>query len=232
MLATQSYEAARLHCAKCLLNLYPWDETARVAPAAGRSHPRRAVSTGGSYRYRMGILELFARRRSRDAAATRLYIDAVQQARLPVFYTEIGVPDTMEARFALVSLHVHLLCRRLSRESRETGGALAQALFDMMFADMDRNLREMGVGDLAVGKKIKKLAGGHYAAAQRVEWALEDGGAAIGEIVSRTLGDDISLSDAQTARLTDYVNAAVEDLSAQDSAALLDGRAAFPALSS
>ena len=97
----------------------------------------------------MGILDMFARRRGRDVAATRLYLDTVAQARQPAFYLDYGVPDTTEARFALVSLHVHLVCRRLSRESAETGGALAQTLFDTMFADIDRNLREDGEDALA-----------------------------------------------------------------------------------
>lgn len=176
----------------------------------------------------MGILDRFARRRSRDAAATRLYLDAVEQARRPVFYTDFGVPDTTEARFALVSLHVHLLCRRLSTESAETGGALAQALFDAMFADIDRNLREMGVGDLSVGKKIKKLAGGHYTNAQRIEWALEDGDTALGETLVRALGEGTGLTDEQTARLAAYVHSAIDGLARQDTAALLDGQVAFP----
>jgi cytochrome b pre-mRNA-processing protein 3 len=177
----------------------------------------------------MGILQRFARRRSRHAAASRLYLGAVEQARTPDFYTRYGVPDPTEARFALVSLHVHLLCRRLSRESAETGGALAQALFDTMFTDIDRNLREMGVGDLSVGKKIKKLAAGHYAAAQRIEWALEDGDAALAAAVAGSLGEGVTLSGEEEARIAAYVHAAIDGLAAQEAAALLDGRAAFPA---
>lgn len=176
----------------------------------------------------MGILHMFARRRGRETAANRLYLDAVAQARQPVFYLDYGVPDTTEGRFALVSLHVHLICRRLSREPAETGRDLSQALFDTMFADIDRNLREMGVGDLSVGKKIKKLAGGHYAAAQKVEWALEDGEDALADTLRSIYGEADETMAHHRSRLAQYVRAAIASLAGQDTGALLAGNVSFP----
>lgn len=105
-----------------------------------------------------------SRRAQSDAvspATLRLYQRIVEQARHPVFYTQLAVPDTPDGRFDMVMVHAALVLRRLRQESAVTANA-AQALFDLMFADMDQNLREMGVGDLAVGKRIKAMAKAFY----------------------------------------------------------------------
>ena len=75
-----------------------------------------------------------------------LYRAAVTAARAPVFYAAHGVPDTPDGRFDIVALHVFLTLRRLKRDGGTTAMALAQALTDLMFADMDRNLRELAGG--------------------------------------------------------------------------------------
>ena len=95
-----------------------------------------------------------------SAVARRLYEAVVAQARQPVFFAEWEVPDTVDGRFEMVALHAHLLLRRL----RDGGPAadLAQALFDVMFADMDASLREMGAGDLGVGRRVKQMATAFY----------------------------------------------------------------------
>jgi cytochrome b pre-mRNA-processing protein 3 len=109
--------------------------------------------------------------RIRREVAQKLYRDLVKQARMPVFYRELGVTDTPEGRFEMVGLHVALLVRRL-RAAGAPGQALAQELFDLMFADMDESLRHLGVGDLAVGKQIKRLAGHFYARLRALDGAL------------------------------------------------------------
>jgi len=103
---------------------------------------------------------LFGRDRT-DRIASDLYLALVEQARRPEFYAEGGVPDTLDARFEMIVLHAYLVMRRLGRMG-EDGQRLAQALFDQMFADMDRNLREIGVGDLSVGKQVKRMAKRFY----------------------------------------------------------------------
>jgi cytochrome b pre-mRNA-processing protein 3 len=90
-----------------------------------------------------------------------LYGALVGQARNPAFYRDMGVPDTVEGRFEMVALHVFLALRRL-RAGGEPGKDLGQKLFDVLFDDMDQTLREMGVGDLSVGKKIKAMASSFY----------------------------------------------------------------------
>lgn len=89
-------------------------------------------------------------------AAAALYAAAVAAARDPYFYASLGVPDTLDGRFDLISLHAFLLVNRL-QDAGDPGPALAQAVFDAMFQDMDRNLREIGVGDLSVGKRVRAM---------------------------------------------------------------------------
>ncbi len=115
--------------------------------------------------------------RRRAAAAGALYAAAVAQARHPGFYTELGVPDTHDGRLELVQLHVILLLRRLQRGGVD-GQALGQALFDAFFKDLDRSLREGGVGDLSVGKWVKKIGQQFYARATALEPALAHADAA------------------------------------------------------
>ena len=101
------------------------------------------------------MLGLF-RRKTHERASYMLYTEAVRAARAPYFYTELRVPDTLDGRFDLVGLHVFLLIDRL-RAAAPPGPAIAQGVFDAMFADMDFNLREMGVGDMAVAKRNKEM---------------------------------------------------------------------------
>jgi cytochrome b pre-mRNA-processing protein 3 len=96
------------------------------------------------------------RRDKHERAAFQLYTAAVAAARHPYLYAVLGVPDTLDGRFDAIGLYVYLTIRRLSAEP-EPGPALAQAVFDAMFHDMDINLREMGVGDMSVGKRNRAM---------------------------------------------------------------------------
>lgn len=88
-------------------------------------------------------------------AAAALYAAAMARAREPRFYAEFGVPDTLDGRFDCLAMHVMLLVRRLGRDAE--GRDLVQPLYDAMFDDMDRTLREMGVGDLGVGRRVQQM---------------------------------------------------------------------------
>ena len=136
-----------------------------------------------------GFKERALRALGRDpvqAAAVRAYTALVEQARLPVLYEEpprgFGVPDTVEGRFDLVTLHVFLLLRRLKdapERNAARGGvdadAFARHVFDVMFRDMDDSLREMGVGDMKVGKKVRGLAEEFYGRVGAYDGAMADG---------------------------------------------------------
>ena len=103
----------------------------------------------------MAFLGLFGRKRH-ERAGFALYTQAVQAARDPYFYAELGVPDSMDGRFDMIGLHVCLLIERL-QQAAAPGPALAQSVFDAMFSDMDHTLRELGVGDMSVGRKVKAM---------------------------------------------------------------------------
>jgi cytochrome b pre-mRNA-processing protein 3 len=108
------------------------------------------------------------------SVAHRLYERLVRHARLPLYYGRLGVPDTPEGRFEILALHVGLAVRRLRGLGRQ-GEAAGQALFDLMVADLDVNLRELGVGDLSVGRQVKRLAGQFYARLAVLNQAFGDG---------------------------------------------------------
>jgi cytochrome b pre-mRNA-processing protein 3 len=97
------------------------------------------------------------RRAAPDArAGCALYREAVALARSPWFYRELGVPDTLDGRFDLIALHVFLLVHRL-QDASPPGPSLAQGIFDAMFHDMENNLREIGVSDLSVGRRVRAM---------------------------------------------------------------------------
>src|SRR5207248_6283966 len=106
------------------------------------------------------MIPLFRRKPLQDAAELA-YRRVVSQAREPKFFTDIGVPDTLDGRFELICLHAFLFLRRLKGETRPAP-ELGQRFFDAMFADFDRSLREMGTGDLSVGRQVKRMAQAFY----------------------------------------------------------------------
>lgn len=103
----------------------------------------------------MAFLGLFGRKRH-ERAGFSLYTAAVRAARDPYFYAELGVPDTMDGRFDMIGLYAFLLIDRIHNEP-PAGPELAQAVFDAMFSDMDHTLRELGVGDMAVARRVKAM---------------------------------------------------------------------------
>jgi cytochrome b pre-mRNA-processing protein 3 len=99
----------------------------------------------------MILSKLFARK---PTSAQRLYEAIVADARQEKFYTEMEVPDTLDGRFDMIVLHMFLVLDRLRGEAAD----MSQQLTDTFFKDLDRTLREMGIGDLSVAKKIRPMA--------------------------------------------------------------------------
>lgn len=152
---------------------------------------------------------------ARDRAAAELYLALVAQSRRAAFYRCGGVPDSTVGRFNMIVLHAFLVFHRLKAERPRTD-ALAQALFDHMFADMDRSLREMGVGDLVVGKKVKRLARGFYGRVVAYERALaapDDG--PLEAALRRNLFDGVVPEPEQLAAMAGYLRHAAATLAAQ-----------------
>lgn len=168
----------------------------------------------------------FLRRPRQDRAGLVLYGIAVAAARAPYFYTALAVPDTLDGRFDMVGLHAFLLMRRLSQAARP-GPALAQAVFDAMFQDMDHSLRELGVGDLSVSKKIKQMWEAFHGRAAAYEAAFAAGAdpAALPAALARNVWRGAATPHA--ADLARIARAQDAHLAAQTLPAFADGRADF-----
>src|SRR5678815_3207519 len=107
------------------------------------------------------MLKRLFKPRPAQAAGEALYASTVAQARTPALYAELGAPDTREGRFEIYSLHVYLLLERLKDQGPQAADT-GQALFDAYVSALDNALREMGVGDLSVGKRMRKLGEAFY----------------------------------------------------------------------
>ena len=158
-----------------------------------------------------------------------IYGMIVTQARDPLFYRDLGVPDTVDGRFDLLLLHLWLLLRRL--RSADSGRALSQALFDHFCSDMDANLREMGVGDLAVPKRMQALGEAFYGRTAAYDFAVEDlavedGDEALASAISRNILNGEQVEQAR--RLAVYARTAGERLAQTEDAALLSASWKFP----
>ncbi len=178
----------------------------------------------------MGLFNLFRSRRH-ERNGFLLYGAAVGAAREPWLYDRLAVPDTLDGRFDTVGLLVILLIQRLRNDPDPAGAPLAQAVFDAMFADMDLNLREMGVGDLSVGKKVKEMWNAFHGRARAYEAAVEAGDAdAMAQAVLRNIWrrEPEAEPDAAAAALARYAMVVAAALASQPMAALVQGQAHFP----
>lgn len=163
----------------------------------------------------------------RDATADRaaeIYVAVVNQARRPEFYGPGGVADTVDGRFELILLHTAMVIRRLNAAG-DDGKVLAQALFDALFGDMDRNLREMGIADIRVGRRVKNLATAFYGRARAYEEGIAGGAAPLAEALARNL----QLPAPAAAAMAGYVLGEAAGLAAQGDAALIGGLPVFGA---
>lgn len=162
------------------------------------------------------------------AAGEDLYAAAAKQARSEPLYAALGAPDTVEGRFELLTLHVILLIDRL-HETTEAGSAARQTLFDVYVSNLDGALREMGVGDLAVGKRMRKLGEAFYGRASAYAEAFQalPETAALEAVITRTVFEDAA--DAQPTGLAAYIARCRAALALGDLNALLSGRPAWAA---
>ena len=135
----------------------------------------------------MIMLQNLFRTRPRERLGQSLYEAVVRQARDPAFYTRLGVADRIDARFELYTLHVLLLVMRL-RDEGDRGAEAGQDLFNTYVSALDHALRELGVGDVSVGKKMRKLGEALYGRMGAWEPLLRAGGAgALAESLARNV---------------------------------------------
>jgi cytochrome b pre-mRNA-processing protein 3 len=164
--------------------------------------------------------------RGNDTNAAKLYGAIVAQARLPVFYQDLGVPDTLEGRFLMLSLHLFAVLHRLKGEGPAAIG-LAQELSDRFSADMETVLREIGVGDLSIPKKVRGLAASSAALLQAYEEALAAGDEAVAAVIANALPLEPGPSEPTSERLAHYLRGVVRQVEAQSFAALRAGEVRF-----
>jgi cytochrome b pre-mRNA-processing protein 3 len=153
-----------------------------------------------------------------------IYGMIVTQAREPLFYRDLGVPDTVNGRFDLIVLHLWTVLRRL----REIAGTaeFSQALFDRFCDDLDDNLREIGTGDLAVPKKMQAFGEAFYGRIAAYDIALSDSPEALAQAISRNILDGGGIENAR--RLAAYARAVIATLEQLDAAALTRASWTFP----
>jgi cytochrome b pre-mRNA-processing protein 3 len=140
-----------------------------------------------------------------------LYGMIVAQARSPIFYRGYGVPDTVAGRFDMIVLHLVLLLQRLKGESSAVQ-ALGQEVFNLFCRDIDDNFREMGMGDLAVPREMRKVGEAFYGRAAAYEAALAVDDASLAAALTRNIFGKPS-HDAR--RLAAYMREAVRQLGTQ-----------------
>ena len=156
-----------------------------------------------------------------------LYGAAVAAAREPYCYAAQGVPDTLDGRFDLIGLHAFLLIHRL-RFLPDPGPALAQAVFDAMFSDMDKALREMGVGDLSVGRRVRTMWEAFHGRARAYEAGLQSTDpAALPAALARNIWRGTAPPPGAADALTRLTRAQHAHLASQNAAGLLAGNASF-----
>ena len=154
---------------------------------------------------------MFRRKKPDDEFAAAVYRKTGEWARAPELFESCGIPDTLDGRFDSLALHAALVIDRLRREP--DGEALAQAFFDAMFHHLDLTLREIGVQDLGVGRRIKIMAEGFHGRALAYREALAGGPTFLAEVLRRNAyGGRPPADDAVVARLEARVRQLAEAL--------------------
>lgn len=163
-------------------------------------------------------------RPSPRATIEPIYGTIVAQTRDPLFYKHLEVPDTVDGRFDLLILHLWLVLRRLRKVTR--GVELSQALFDHFCNDMDANLREMGVGDLAVPRRMRAFGEAFYGRTAAYDLAWEAGEGQLAEALQKNIFSGRQSEGAR--RLASYAGSVAASLDALDETSLLQAAWAFP----
>lgn len=173
------------------------------------------------------LKEFMAKLTGSDAQRRRahaLYVAIADASRREVFYRDLGVPDTPEGRYDVLSIHAILLMRRL-RGGGASAVDFAQLVFDVMFRDIDDSLREMGVGDMRIGKKVRSYAEAFYGRAKAYEDGL-DGEGDLTDAVARNVYGDDQAPYAQA--LADYMRSADQGLAGQDTDDIMAAQIKLP----
>lgn len=163
-------------------------------------------------------------------AGEALYAGLVDQARQPCLYRDLGVADEIDARFELYVLHLSLVLARLQGEG-EAAAEIGQAVFDTFVGALDDALRELGVGDLSVAKKMRKLGEAVYGRILGYQSAVSEGDTAeLTALLARAVYADETATE-RAGELAAYAQRVHGDLADQRLDDILRGRLAWPAVS-
>ena len=155
---------------------------------------------------------MFRRRKPEDDFAATIYNRVAEQARTAELFESCGIPDTLDGRFDSLALHAALMIDRLRREP--DGEPLSQAFFDAMFRHLDLTLREIGIQDLGVGRRIKIMAEGLHGRALAYRQALQGGETPLADVLRRNAYGGRSPGEAEVAHLEAHVRAYTDRLAA------------------
>ena len=175
---------------------------------------------------RNSLFGLFKASASQNTVAMELYSIVVAQARQTYFYTDLAVPDTPDGRYDMIMIHAFLLLHRLKRDLPNTR-EISQALFDIMFEDMDKSLREMGAGDVGIGRRIKEMAKAFYGRIAAYDEGLNRDDDRLNVALQRNVYRQSSVKNEQVSALSFYMRREPVNLSDQPIEALLGGRLSF-----
>ena len=150
--------------------------------------------------------------RQKNRQADEIYGAIVARARLPIFYQGFGVPDSLEGRFVMLSLHLFAVLHRLKEAGTGEAAAMAQDLADRFTADMETVLRELGVGDLSVPKRVRSLVASGAAQLEGFERAFDEGEGSFEEAVVEALPGEEEDAKRTAAKLAPYVLGVVQHL--------------------
>lgn len=154
---------------------------------------------------------MFRRSKAEAAFVADVYLRTAEHARVPELFEACGIPDSLDGRFDALALHAALMIDRLRREP--DGEMLGQAFFDAMFRHLDLTLREIGVQDLGVGRRIKIMAEGLHGRALAYRAALAGGPTPLVEVLRRNAYGGRPPADAASVRrLEAHVRAYVAKL--------------------
>ena len=171
------------------------------------------------------MISLF-RRNPLQRAAELAYRRIVDQARQPEFFRDIGVPDTIDGRFELICLHAFLFLHRLKGEP-PPAPQFGQRFVDAMFADFDRSLREMGTGDLSVGRQVTRMAQAFYGRIEAYGGGLSSGDAVLRPALARNLFGTVTAAEAALDAMAGFVRREAKRLREEPTARLLAGEVSF-----
>lgn len=173
--------------------------------ARGARGAPRPVGKGSGLKVRfMGLLSFLRKRRQNREIISRIYGTVMAMSRRTKLYSDLGIPDTFEGRFDSLTLHASLIAYRLN-QLPEPGPEIARNVVDHLFAEFDSTLREMGVGDLAVPKRMKTMAAAFLGRAGAYVDAVQSGDRAVLEAVLRRNIFGSTGDAAQHQALVDYV---------------------------